>query len=90
VVEALVCNVCGEPGDEQTLSICSSCGDRFHLNQRNDLPGKDCGAVWINEQFLSLEFACQRCLAGEAPAPEKPAPQVLRPRIGRRRFKKRT
>ena len=87
--ETLSCVVCGEEMDEQTSSVCHSCGNRFHLNQRNDTEGKDCGNVWINEQFLALEFACQRCLAGDEPQ-SAPKPRVLRPRAGRRRYRKRT
>ncbi len=85
----MVCSVCGEQGDERTLSVCGNCGERFHLNQRNDVPGKDCGAVWINEQYLALEFACQRCLDGGEPIPEATKPRVLRPQIGRRRYRRR-
>ena len=82
------CTVCGEAVDERTSSVCNACGERFHLNQRNDRPGKDCGAVWVNDQYMALEFACQRCLDGREPsAPGKP--RVLRPRIGRRRYRRR-
>ena len=89
MAEQVVCTVCGEPGDGKTTSICNVCGEPFHLNPRNDVPGRDCGAVWINEQFLSLEFACQRCLDGGAPAPGRPKPRVLRPRLGKRRYRRR-
>ena len=87
MAEPMTCTVCGEEVDEGTSSLCNFCGERFHLNQRNDRPGKDCGEVWINEQYLALEFACQRCLDGGEPAP--PPPRVLRPRVGRRRYRKR-
>jgi hypothetical protein len=82
------CTVCGEPADDRTSCVCDACGKRFHLNPRNDVEGKDCGAVWINEQHLALEFACQRCLSeGAEGAP--PRPRVIRPRLGRRRYRKR-
>lgn len=29
------------------------------------MPGKDCGEVWINEEHLGLEFACNTCLHPE-------------------------
>ena len=87
MAETLLCVVCGEEADERTSSVCHYCGERFHLNQRNDTEGKDCGSVWINEQFLALEFACQRCLADDEPMPKSRAP---RPRAGRRRYRKRT
>jgi hypothetical protein len=66
--------------------VCNSCGERFHLNQRNDQPGKDCGAVWVNDQYLALEFACQRCLDGETAA-TAPKPRAITPRL--RRYRKR-
>jgi len=88
VAEAWACAVCGDRVDEATSSVCNSCGERFHLNQRGDRPGKDCGAVWINEQYLALEFACKRCLnPTERPAP--PKARVLRPGLAPRRYRKR-
>ena len=88
MAEAWPCAICGEALDERTSSVCSFCGERFHLNQRNDHPGKDCGSVWINEQYLALEFACQRCLKNDD-APPPPQPRILRPRV-RRRYRRRT
>jgi hypothetical protein len=82
------CSVCGETVDESNSSICTGCGGRYHLNQRNDREGKDCGTVWVNEHYLALEFACQRCLDASGPQ-EPPKPQIRRPRIGRRRYRKR-
>lgn len=89
MADAPRCTVCGEPADDGTSSVCNSCGERFHLNQRNDAGGKDCGAVWINEQYLALEFACQRCLDEASGAAPKPRPRVLRPKVGRRRYRRR-
>ena len=89
MAEAWHCAVCAEEVDERSSSVCNSCGERFHLNQRNDRPGKDCGVVWINEQYMALEFACQRCLDEADPAAMPPRPRVLRPRVGRRRYRKR-
>ncbi len=91
MAEATVCAVCGERVDEKTSAVCNSCGERFHLNQRNDREGKDCGAVWINDQHLALEFACQRCLDGGEPPPSPPSPRVLRPDVlsrPRRRYRR--
>ena len=87
MAESLACAVCGDGVDERASSVCNSCGERFHLNQRNDQPGKDCGAVWINEQYLGLEFACLRCLDTDDPPPP-PQPRILRPRL-RRRYRRR-
>lgn len=56
------CSVCSEPLTPTCEAVCDSCGKQYHLNQRTDLPGKDCGQVWINEDHLALEFACETCL----------------------------
>lgn len=63
-----LCSVCGEAMEQHTEATCDNCGQLYHLNQRTDLPGKDCGQVWINEDHLALEFACNKCL-NPAPAP---------------------
>ena len=88
MTESESCVVCGEAANERNASICNACGERFHLNQRNDTDGRDCGAVWINEQYLALEFACQRCLDQEVPT-AKPKPRIPRPQTGRRRYRRR-
>ena len=72
-----VCPVCAEPVDEAASAPCNVCDQRFHLNQRNDVDGKDCGDVWIDEQYLSLRFACYNCIRTETPsASTEPEPPV--------------
>ena len=66
------CAVCGEPLQEAESALCGQCDRRFHLNQRNDIDGKDCGAVWIDEQYLSLRFACFNCLGRPTATNEPP------------------
>lgn len=56
------CTVCGKAAQESNSAVCGGCDRRFHLNLRNDVEGKDCGDVWIDEQYLSLRFACFDCL----------------------------
>ena len=73
----LACHVCGDPLAESNSAVCNSCGNPFHLRLRNDAEGRDCGDVWINEQFLSLEFACFTCL-GREPYAEAGEPPVGR------------
>lgn len=51
---------------------CNWCDNRYHLNPRNDLDAKDCGEVWIDEQYLALQFACNTCINGPA-AESRPA-----------------
>jgi hypothetical protein len=92
---AFTCGVCDEPVDERMSAQCNWCDRRYHLNPRNDIEAKDCGDVWIDEQYLALQFACRTCLAG--PAAESRAKQpasrpatrgragVARPRRYRRR-----
>lgn len=45
------------------------CGRPYHLNRRSDRPGRDCGEVWIDENHLALQFACNSCLHPEPAAP---------------------
>lgn len=71
-----LCSVCGEPLEPHTEATCDNCGQLYHLNQRTDLPGKDCGQVWINEEHLALEFACDSCL-NPSPAPEIDLDDIL-------------
>jgi hypothetical protein len=85
----MTCSVCGEEAEALLLAQCSRCDEDFHLNPRSDIPGKDCGAVWINEQYMSLEYACQRCLDGSTDPATAAPPRVLRPQLGRRRYRKR-
>ena len=80
------CVVCGQDAPVGTASDCHACGELFHLNERNDTEGKDCGAVWIDEQYLALRFACQNCLDAEEPSPK---PEVRTPRVGKRRYRRR-
>jgi len=66
------CAVCAEPAEEAASALCGVCDRRFHLNQRNDIDGKDCGEVWIDEQYLSLRFACFNCLGRSTATNEPP------------------
>jgi hypothetical protein len=62
------CSVCGLVIAVHMHAICNDCGLPYHLNSRSDLPGDDCGQVWINDEFLSLEFGCNTCLTPPAEA----------------------
>jgi hypothetical protein len=56
------CVVCGEAVDETNSAVCHGCNQRYHLVLRQGEQGKDCGAVWVDELFMSLRFACFNCL----------------------------
>ena len=92
---ATACVVCGEAVDAKMSAECNWCDGRYHLNQRNDVEAKDCGQVWIDEQYMALQFACDKCLASDivlaAPA-ERAKPRQIsleRPRVRARRYKRR-
>ncbi len=70
------CTVCDEAAEEPNSALCGVCDQRFHLNQRNDVQGKDCGDVWVDEQYLSLRFACFNCIRGEAASGSQDEPPV--------------
>jgi hypothetical protein len=65
--DAPACHVCGESLGGETAN-CNNCHRDFHLRTREDGDGRDCGAFWINEQFLSLEYACNVCLGRHSTA----------------------
>lgn len=66
--QANPCSICTEPVEPHTESYCNACGRLFHLNQREDLPGRDCGTVSLSETHLALVFMCNACLEASAPA----------------------
>ena len=85
--ESVICVVCGKAAAIAMSAECNWCDGRYHLNQRNDVEGQDCGQVWIDEQFLALQFACNNCLAAEDATPqEKPVSGTPR---RQRRYKRR-
>lgn len=88
------CAVCGIQAEAAMTAECNWCDSRFHLNQRNDIEARDCGQVWVDEQYLALQFACNTCLAGTERALMSPETSVSRsptpPTPARaRRYKKR-
>ncbi len=93
VVAEFTCVVCAESADVKMSAECNWCDGRYHLNQRNDVDGKDCGQVWIDEQYLALQFACNNCLAADdAPIPPSDVskPKRIGVEPGRpRRYKRR-
>ncbi len=68
MAETLVCCVCALPVAPEREAWCGNCGRAYHLNQRTDQEEADCGLVWINEEHLALEFACNVCLNPEPTA----------------------
>ena len=69
MTETIPCRVCGEAIAPDRAATCNNCEEPFHLRTRQDQDGTDCGDVWIHDQHLSLEFACNVCLgkAGNEP-----------------------
>ena len=70
MTETTQCRVCSEAIAPDRSATCNNCHEPYHLRTRQDQDGTDCGDVWINDQYLSLEFACNICLgkAGSEPA----------------------
>ncbi len=64
---AIGCHVCGEVLDGTASALCDNCHRPYHLRVREDDDGQECGQVWVNEQFLSLEHACDVCLGCRPP-----------------------
>jgi hypothetical protein len=87
--ETQTCAVCGGVMAPAQSAECNWCDARYHLNQRNDVEGKDCGQVWIDEQFLALQFACNNCLAADQALPAPPVAREIRVTGQRRRYRRR-
>lgn len=83
------CGVCGELTSEHSNATCHFCLRPYHLALRNDIPAKDCGQVWISEEHMSLEFACNTCIAEQSPPQSATPPQTetAKPRYTRREGK---
>lgn len=80
-VEFAPCSICGEQTSEYSNAMCNFCSRPYHLALRNDIPAKDCGQVWISEEHMSLEFACNTCIAeqqGSQSATRTEAPRKRR------------
>jgi hypothetical protein len=85
----LSCVVCGESVTSAMSAECNWCDGRFHLNQRNDVEAKDCGEVWIDEQYMALQFACNRCLNRESGAADGGERAARAPSTRPRRYRRR-
>ena len=55
------CSVCHGPMTLPNMAECYRCRRYFHLHVRMNVPGTDCGQVWIDDEELSLVFNCQPC-----------------------------
>lgn len=62
------CTVCGEPLTDQRAT-CNQCGADYHFALRVDVPAKDCGDAWIDDEIQALVFGCNRCLGRDQPPP---------------------
>ena len=66
---SVACTVCGDATGEHTAATCSRCGGTYHLALRIDVPTRECGQVWIDEDLLALLFACDTCLGATPTTP---------------------
>ena len=84
-----ICTVCGEPAADGASALCNGCNEPFHLAVRQGSDEKECGRVWVNEQFMTLEYGCLRCLGelqGESSIDG--AAFTTKRTAGRRRYRK--
>ena len=66
--DAAACAVCDEPLRPDAQADCYSCGRFFHLGLTADSDVADCGQVWIDDEVLALQFACNRCIDAQTGA----------------------
>ena len=69
--DAAACAVCDEPLRADAQADCYSCGRFFHLGLTADSDVADCGQVWIDDEVLALQFACNRCIDAQTGASEQ-------------------
>jgi len=63
------CHVCGESLFEDSAAFCNCCGREFHMALTIDSKVTDCGAVWIDDELLALQFLCNACMTDYGIAP---------------------
>ena len=86
------CAVCGGPLTRNASADCYMCGQLFHLGLTTDSVVDDCGQVWLDDEVMALQFACNSCLEaqrleaeGPGPEPEPEAAPSLPKQAGERR-----
>ncbi|HEY7295138.1 MAG TPA: hypothetical protein VH916_08850 [Dehalococcoidia bacterium] len=65
-----LCTVCHD-GLTENRATCNRCGADFHFALRLDVPSKDCGDAWIDDEVQALIFGCNRCLGRAVAPPER-------------------
>ena len=63
-----LCAVCREPLNHNRAN-CLDCGNDFHLALRVDVPARDCGEAWVDDEVQAVVFGCNLCLGHTAQAP---------------------
>ena len=69
---ASACVVCAAPLQTDAQADCYRCGGYFHLALTTNSSVEDCGQVWIDDEVMALQFACNGCL--DEPLNEQGAP----------------
>ena len=66
------CAVCGGPLTRNASADCYMCGQLFHLGLTTDSVVDDCGQVWLDDEAMALQFACNSCLEQQRAEVEGP------------------
>ena len=69
------CAVCGGPLTRNASADCYMCGQLFHLGLTTDSVVDDCGQVWLDDEAMALQFACNSCLEQQRAEAEGPVPE---------------
>ena len=67
------CVVCAAPLQSDAQADCYRCGGYFHLALTTNSTVEDCGQVWLDDEVMALQFACNGCLDENGAAGEQPA-----------------
>ena len=64
-----ICCVCEEPLTAPNLAECYTCKGSFHFQVMENVPSKDCGQAWIDDELVALMLTCQTCYDADPPQP---------------------
>lgn len=70
---ASACVVCAAPLQSDAQADCYRCGGYFHLALTTNSTVEDCGQVWIDDEVMALQSACNGCLDENGAASEQQA-----------------
>ena len=57
-----ICEICGQPLDDNNSSRCALCGRRFHMAWSVNAEVQQCGQIWFDPISGGMGFVCNICV----------------------------